>query len=209
MAHEVRASRSRLVAESYAERRRIERDLHDGVQQNLVAVAVNLQHARQLFETDTSAVAPVLEEIARDVREALEGVRDLAHEIYPPLLLDRGLAEAIGAAASAATVPTRVEPMALARYPEDVEATVYFCCVDALRDAAVRGVGAATVRIWQDGATLTFEVAYDEGHDSPQLSPGPHQTSIQDRLGAVGGRLTVASSPLGATSVAGTIPLEP
>jgi signal transduction histidine kinase len=208
-AHEIRASRARLVAETYAERRRIERDLHDGVQQHLVALAVNLQLARQLVETDLASLSPVLDEIARDVREALEGVRDLAHDIYPPLLLDRGLTEAIGAAATAAALPTRVEPTALDRYPEDVEATVYFCCIDALRDAACATVG-ATVRIWQDGAALHFEVAYDDrGEDLQQTPAATRLTATRDRIGAVGGHLTVTSSAAGGTCVAGTIPLGP
>lgn len=209
-AHDLRASRARLAAETYAERRRIERDLHDGVQQHLVALAVNLQLARQLVETDPPALSPLLDEIARDVREALEGVRALAHEIYPPLLLDRGLSEAIGAAATAAALPTRVESTLLDRYPEDVEATVYFCCVDALRDAAIRARDGATVRIWQDGANLNFEVAHDNcALDPQQAAPASRLTSMQDRIGAVGGRLAVVSGHEGGTRISGTIPLAP
>jgi signal transduction histidine kinase len=207
---ELGASRARLVAETYAERRKIERDLHDGVQQHLVALAVNLQFARQLAKTDPPALAPVLEEIASDVREALEGVRELAHEIYPPLLLDRGLLDAIGAAASAAAIPTRVEPASLARYPDDLEATVYFCCVDALRGWASGTVEGATVRIWQDGPSLNFEVVYDgEDLDPHDVLPVSRVNSMQDRIGAVGGRLSVTASLASGTRVSGTIPLGP
>jgi signal transduction histidine kinase len=207
-ARRLRASRARLVAAEYAERRRIERTLHDGVQQHLVALAVNLQLARQLAETDPPAVSPVLNELARDVREALEGVRELAHEIYPPLLLDRGLSEAIDAASSVAALPTRVEVAALNRYPEDVEATVYFCCLDALRAAAARAGARATVRIWQDRGTVNFTVADDgRGIDSRSHIPGSELCSMHDRIGAVGGRLTVVAGPEGGTCVTGTIPL--
>ena len=206
---ELRASRTRLAAEAYAGRRRIERDLHDGVQQHLVALAVNLQLARQLAAADPPDLLLILEEIARDVREALEGVRELAHEIYPPLLLDRGLSEAIRAVAAAAALPTRVESSSLDRYPEDLEATVYFCCVDALRDAAARALGSATVRIWEDGGALQFEVAHHGGGglDLEQASSVSRLDSMQDRIGAVGGRLTVVASPAGGTRLSGTIPL--
>ena len=144
---QLRASRARMVAAADAESRRIERDLHDGVQQHLVALAVNLQLARQLADTDPDEAKKLLERIGHDVREALEGVRELAQSVYPPLLLDRGLAEALAAAASAAGIPTRVDATGLDRYPPQVEATVYFCCLEALENAARHaGAGArATV----------------------------------------------------------------
>src|SRR5713101_462314 len=147
---ELRASRARVVAAADAERRRIERDLHDGVQQHLVALAVNLQLARQLADSDPAAALTLLEEIGQAVREALDGVRALAQSIYPPLLLDRGLAEALRSAASGAGIHTRVEAAASDRYPSEVEATVYFCCLEALHNAAKHaGAGArATVRTW-------------------------------------------------------------
>lgn len=206
--HELRASRARLVAEGYAERRRIEGSLHDGVQQHLVALVVNLQLARQLVESDPPALLPILDEIALDVREALESVRELAHEIYPPLLLDRGLSEAISAAASATALSTRVEPAALERYPEDLEATVYFCCTDALSDGAARDGTRATVRIWRDGTTLNFEIADNGGSFDPGSAPPASIVhAMQDRIGAVGGQITVTSCPEGGNRVLGTIPL--
>src|SRR2546425_5672749 len=96
---ELQASRARVVAAADAERRRIERDLHDGAQQHLVALAVNLQLALQLADTDSAAAKALLEEMSADVREALDGVRELAEGIYPPLLLDRGLTDALKGAA--------------------------------------------------------------------------------------------------------------
>jgi len=209
---ELRASRARVVAAADAERRRIERDLHDGVQQHLVALSVNLQLARQLADSDLAAAKTLLEEIGRDVREALEAVRELAHRIYPPLLLDRGLADALRAAASEAGIPTRVEAAALHRYSPEAEATVYFCCLEALQNAAEHaGAGArATVRAWHEQGALRFEVTDDgAGFEQGARRLGPGLTSIGDRLGALGGRLTISSEPGRGTRVSGTIPLAP
>ncbi len=208
---ELRASRARVVAVADAERRRIERDLHDGAQQHLVALAVNLQLARQLADSDPAAAKALLEELGRDVREALESVRELAHGIYPPLLLDRGLSEALRAAAAAATIPTRLEASAVARYPPEIEATVYFCCVEALRNAAAHaGPGAtATVRLWRDGEWLVFDVT-DDGIGFEGTEPrGAGLNNISDRLGAFDGRLTITSEPGQGTRVSGTIPVAP
>ncbi len=207
---ELRASRARVVAAADAERRRIERDLHDGVQQHLVALAVNLQLARQLADSDPAAVMTLLEEIGRDVREALEGVRELTQSIYPPLLLDRGLADALSAAASAAGIHTRVEAAAHDRYPPEVEATVYFCCVEALDNAAKHaGTGArATVRTWHEQDALLFEIVDDGAGFEPRLDRTlSGLTGMSDRLGALDGRLTISSDPGRGTRVSGTIPL--
>ena len=207
---ELRASRARLVVAADAERRRIERDLHDGVQQHLVAFAVNLQVARQLADSDPSAAKALLEEIGRDVREALESVRELAQEIYPPLLLDRGLVEALRAAVSTADVAARIEAVDLDRYPPEVEATVYFCCLEALQNAATHaGPGArATVRAWPDENGLCFEVVDDgAGFEQHAMRLGAGLTNMSDRLGALGGRLTISSEPGGGTRIFGTIPV--
>jgi signal transduction histidine kinase len=207
---ELRASRARVVAAADDARRRIERDLHDGVQQHLVALAVNLQLARQLTDSDPAAAKTLLEEIGRDVREALEGVRELAQRIYPPLLLDRGLAEALSAASSGAGIPTRVEAAAIDRYASEVEATVYFCCLEALRNAARHaGAGArATVRAWHEPGALLFEVVDDgAGFEQRADRRGAGLTNISDRVGALGGRLTISSELGRGTRVSGTIPL--
>jgi signal transduction histidine kinase len=207
---ELRASRSRVVAAGDAERRRIERALHDGVQQQLVALVVNLQLARQLADSDPEATKAQLEDIARDARAALEDVRELAHGIYPPLLLDRGLAEALGAAALAASIPTRLEAPQLDRYPPEIEATVYFCCVEALRNAAQHGGAGvrATVRAWHDQDVVCFEVIDNGGGFDPHGERvGAGVTSMRDRLGAQGGRLTIRSQPGRGARVSGVIPV--
>jgi signal transduction histidine kinase len=191
-----------MVAAADDERRRIERELHDGVQQHLVALAVNVQLAEQLADTDLAAAKALLEQIGRDVRDALDGVRELANEIYPPLLLDRGLAEALRAMSSAARVPTHVEVGSLERHAPSVEATVYFCCLEALRNATA----SATVRAWEEKGALRFEVLDDapaSGGDGRGLA------TAADRVKALGGALTVSVEPGTGRRVSGTIPVAP
>jgi signal transduction histidine kinase len=200
-AEELRASRARVVAAADEERRRIERDLHDGAQQHLVSVAVNLRLARELTGSDPLAV---------EVQDALSEFRDLAHGIYPPVLLDRGLGEGLRAALTRAPVRGRLEAEAIRRYSPDVEATVYFCCLEALQNAGKHaGDGArATVRLWETGDGLHFEVADDgAGFDLRTHPQGAGLTNMNDRLGALGGRLSVRSTPGTGTRVAGSVPL--
>jgi signal transduction histidine kinase len=209
---ELRTSRTRVVVGADAELRRIERDLHDGTQQHLVALCVNLQLARQLVDSDPGAAKTLLVEIGRDVRESLESLRELARGIYPSLLLDRGLAEALRGAASGTGVPTRVEAAALDTYAPEVEATVYFSCVEALDNVAEHaGAGArATVQVRHRNDALLFEVTDDgAGFDGQAVRPGSGLTSVSDRVGAVGGQLTITSEPGRGTRISGTIPLPP
>jgi signal transduction histidine kinase len=205
---ELRASRARIVAAADVERRRIERELHDGAQQHLVALAVNIQLARQQIDSDPAGVAALLDELAGDVREALESVRQLAQDVYPPLLLDRGLVDALRAAAAAAAVPVRVDADTLPRSSGEVEAAVYLCCVEALRNTAVHaGTGArATVAVRQDGEELVFDVT-DDGVGFEGDGPlGSGLTNVADRVEALGGSLTVSSQPGRGTRVSGAIP---
>jgi signal transduction histidine kinase len=207
-ADELRASRARVVAAADAERRRIERDLHDGAQQHLVALAVNLRLARELAESDPVGARAVLEELAGDVHEALEEIRDLAHGIYPPLLVDRGLSEGLRAAVARLPVRVRLETDAIGRYRPEVEATVYFCCLEALQNVSKHaGRGTATLRVWEEQGGLRFEVADDGAGFDPRVEPrGAGLTNMSDRLGALGGRLSVFSAPGDGTRVAGMIP---
>ena len=210
-ADELRASRARVVAAADAERRRIERDLHDGAQQHLVALAVNLRLARELADSDPSQARAVLEELTGDVRDALEEFRDLAHGIYPPLLAERGLREGLRSAVARAPVPARLEAATIGRYPPEVEATLYFCCLEALQNAGKHAGGGArvSVRLWEDDDALRFEVVDDgPGFDVEARPPGVGLTNMGDRLGALGGRLSIASTPGAGTQVAGAVPLE-
>jgi signal transduction histidine kinase len=211
-AEELRASRARIVAASDAARRQIERNLHDGAQQHLVALAVNIRLARQLAEANPESAKEVLDELATGIQDAVQELRSLAHGIYPPLLVDRGLVEALGAAAGRAAIPTNLEAEKIERYPADVEAAVYFCCLEALQNAGKHaGEGArAVVRIWEEEGGLLFEVADDgAGFDlSQQRADGAGFVNMGDRVGAIGGSLGVHSAPGQGTRISGRIPLE-
>jgi signal transduction histidine kinase len=209
-AEELQASRARIVAAGNAERRRIERNLHDGAQQRLVALAVKLRLAHQLADVDVEQAKGMLEELRGELREAVEELRTLAHGIYPPLLMDQGLAAALGSAADRAAFPTRVEADSTGRYPTEVEAAVYFCCLEALQNAAKHaGDGAAvTVRLWEESGALRFEVADDgAGFDPTSKGRGAGFINMSDRLGAIGGTLQVDSKQGIGTRVRGTVPL--
>jgi hypothetical protein len=134
-AAELQASRTRIVAAADSERRRIERDLHDGAQQRLTALAIKVSMACELAGHDAGQARDLLAELRADVRETAEELRHLAHGIYPPLLAESGLRTALAAAAGRSTLPVTVQAAGLARYPADVEATVYFCCLEAIQNA--------------------------------------------------------------------------
>jgi len=207
---ELRASRTRVVSAADAERRRIERDLHDGAQQHLIGLAVRLRLVRDIADSEPETAKVMLDALGDDVQAALEQVRDLAHGIYPPLLLDRGLPEALGAAARKAPISTSVHADGLARYEPDIEATIYFCCLEALQNAAkYAGQGAsATVHVLDEDGSLSFEVRDDGvGFDAKSGRVGAGLTNMQDRVGAIGGSLRVESAPGRGTSVSGLIPL--
>jgi signal transduction histidine kinase len=209
-AEELQASRARIVAAGNAERRRIERNLHDGAQQRLVALAVKLRLAHQLADVDVEQAKGMLEELRGELREAVEELRTLAHGIYPPLLMDQGLAAALGSAADRAALPTRLESSSVGRYPTEAEAAVYFCCLEALQNAAKHaGQGAtATVRLWEESGALRFEVADDgAGFNPTSKGQGAGFINMSDRLGAIGGTLQVDSTPGAGTRVRGTVPL--
>jgi signal transduction histidine kinase len=210
-ADELRASRARIVEAGDAQRRRIERDLHDGAQQHLVALAVSVNLVRQIAENDPDTAKAMLEQIGQDLREAVQELRNLAHGIYPPLLMDRGLAEALSAAAGRAALPTGVEADGIGRYNQAAEAAVYFCCLEALQNAAKHaGPGAeAMITVREDEGALLFEVS-DNGAGF-DLATGAHHghgfVNMRDRVGAIGGSINVESSPGHGTKIIGRIPL--
>jgi signal transduction histidine kinase len=208
-AEELQASRARIVAAADAERRRIERNLHDGAQQRLVALAVKLGLARRLAGADPEQTRTMLDELREELKDAVDELRSLAHGIYPPLLMDQGLAAALGSAAQRATIPTRVEAAALGRYPSDVEAAAYFCCLEALQNAMKHAGPAATVvvRVWEEAGALRFSVTDDGAGFDPAAASGGGFVNMRDRLGAIGGWLRVESSVGAGTSVLGVLPL--
>ena len=208
-ADELRESRARIVVAADAERRRIERDLHDGAQQHLIGLVVNVQVARELAVSDPSGARAVLDELSKHIHEAIDEVRDLAHGIYPPLLVDCGLRDAVLAALERAPLHGRVDAAEIGRYPVDLEATVYFCCLEAIQNAAKHaGPGTRlTIRIWEEDATLLFEVADDGCGFEPGTRGGVGLANMRDRVGALGGQLHVATAAGEGTKVVGGVPL--
>jgi signal transduction histidine kinase len=209
-AEELRRSRARVLAAGDAERRRIERDLHDGAQQHLVALEANLGAVRALIDSNPERAQAILDELRAAVQEAMQDFRDLAHGIYPPLLQDRGLPEALANAARRATLPTRLEAETRRRYDPEIEATVYFCCLEALQNAGKHaGESArATIRLYEEEDALVFEVSDDgPGLDRARTTFGAGLTNMRDRLEAIGGDLRIESNLGQGTRVVGTIAL--
>jgi signal transduction histidine kinase len=206
---ELRASRQRLVQAQDLERRRLERNLHDGAQQHLVALKVKLGLAEMLLGRDPVKAAATLEQLKGDADEALETLRDLARGIYPPLLAEKGLVVALESQARKATVAVRVEADDVERYPQDVEATVYFCVLEALQNVQKYAHATAViVRLRGDEGTLTFEVQDDgTGFDAATAKRGAGLTNMNDRVDALGGAVQVTSHPGSGTTISGELPV--
>ncbi|MDP9299459.1 MAG: histidine kinase, partial [Actinomycetota bacterium] len=194
---ELRSSRRRLVAAQDDERRKIERNLHDGAQQQLVALAVQLKLARTMVERDPAKAGVLLDTLQGAATDALEDLRDLARGIYPPLLADKGLATALVAQARKAIVPVRVEADGVGRFPADVESAVYFSCLEALQNIGkYADANAATIRLSNGSGELRFEIRDDgRGFDPSATNYGTGLQGIADRLAALGGELVVTSAP--------------
>jgi signal transduction histidine kinase len=205
---EIRASRQRLVAAQDSERRRIERNIHDGAQQQLVALAIKLTLAEGLIGSDPDGERELLAEMHGDAVGAVEELRDLARGIYPPLLASEGLAAALAVQARRAAGPVSVTADAVGRYPQDVEAAVYFCVLEALQNTAkYAGASRAEVRLATPGGDLTFEVTDDgAGFDPGSTAYGTGLQGMADRLHAHGGSLAVRSSPGAGTTILGRLP---
>ena len=209
-AAELQASRGRLVAAADAERRRIERNLHDGAQQHLVALSVKVRLLEQFAERDPERARSLMNQLQDDVRSAIEELRSLAHGIYPPLLSSAGLGVAMSAACRRAPLPASLEADGVGRYAPEIEAAVYFCCLEAMQNAAKHAGAEATarVRIWEDAGGLLFEVCDDgAGFEAGRLGDGAGLTNMRDRLGAVGGTLRVESDGRG-TRIHGVVPVS-
>lgn len=206
---ELRLSRQRLVAAQDQERRRIERDLHDGAQQHLVALQVKLGLAEELLERDPERASAALAELRGDADEALKTLRDLAGGIYPPLLAAAGLGPALQAHARKATVDVRVDADGVGRHAEAIEAAVYFCVLEALQNVQkYSDARSATVRLRQEDGEIAFEVADDGRGFNPETTPrGSGLTNMADRLDALGGRLEMIAAPGRGVRVQGRVPV--
>ena len=198
----LRASRARLVLAGDADRRAIEGDLHDSVQQQLVALAVKLQLAGPLIDEDPAAARALLEEMARDVQEALDEAARLAQRIYPQLLEAGGLAAALRSGAVSAGVPASVDVKAGSTYAPEILQTVYLCWVEALANALGEAGATASVREGQGALTFEFASAAGAGARSAGFE------GLRDRVEALGGRLTVESDPERGTYLSGSLPVS-
>ncbi|OAA25615.1 signal transduction histidine kinase [Frankia sp. EI5c] len=219
---ELRVSRARLVATADAERRRIERDLHDGAQQQLVSLAVGLRLVRDLVADSAAAggadgagadgasdADELLAAMAEQVAETITEVRNLAHGIYPPLLRSSGLTEALRAAGQRSMVGVTVRAEGVGRYSPDIEAAVYFCCLEGLQNAAKHATDCAVeVVIAEQEGALTFSVSDNgAGFDPDQAERGHGMTNMADRIGAIGGTLRWESAVGAGTRVIGVVPV--
>ncbi len=210
LVEELRASRARIVAASNEARRRVERDLHDGAQQNLVLLNLKLGQVERAVAADPATRA-LVEETKAELDTALAELRDLAHGIYPQVLTSDGLRAALAEAVENAPVAGQLDSDGTGRYPAELEAAVYFCCLEALQNAAKHaGDGArATVRLSEDDCELRFEVADDgRGFDTAAINGNAGLQNMADRIGALGGGVTVESAPGSGTRVSGSVPLE-
>jgi len=208
-ADELRASRQRIVAAQDAERRRLERNIHDGAQQHLVALAVKLRLTRSILEEDPAKGARTLLEIRGQVADAAETLSALALGIYPPVLEERGLAAALEAQARLGSVPVAVDNGGAGRAPIELEAAVYFVCLEALQNAAkYANPSRVEIRLRREDDEMRFEVTDDgAGFDPAANDGGTGLQGMRDRLAVFGGTLDVRSAPGRGTTVRGSVPL--
>jgi signal transduction histidine kinase len=204
------ASRRRLVQAQDSERQRLERNLHDGAQQQLIALAMMLSLLEGAAE-DPGEVRELTGQLRSGLRAALEDLRALARGIYPPLLADQGLAAALRAQATRVPLPVSIEADGIGRYPRDAEAAVYFCALEALQNVAkyARASRAAITLSCPDDCQLTFAITDDgTGFDTTTATPGTGLQGMADRLAALGGTLQLRSQPGAGTTVTGTLPVS-
>jgi signal transduction histidine kinase len=199
-----------MVSVQDAERRRLERNLHDGAQQHLVALKVKLGLAEMLAGKHPEKARATIMQLKADTDEALETLRDLARGIYPPLLAEKGLATALESQARKATLPVTVEAAGIGRYPQEVEATVYFCVLEALQNVQkYANASRVTVGLRDVDGALRFDVQ-DDGHgfDIAHVTKSAGLTNMRDRVDALGGTVEIASSPAHGTAVRGALPIR-
>jgi signal transduction histidine kinase len=208
LVEDLRASRQRLITAQDEARRRLERNLHDGAQQELVSLAIKLRLAGMTIE-DLAEAKQVFGELQTDAAGALDNLRDLARGIYPPLLADLGLAAALSAQAAKSTLPVAVEAGGIGRFGQDTEAAVYFCCLEALQNTAKYAHAThARICLQAHNGTLRFTVSDDgTGYDARHTPLGSGQRNMADRLAALGGRLDVRSAPRHGTTISGQLPV--
>jgi signal transduction histidine kinase len=208
-AADVAASRSRLVETAYVERQRFERDLHDGVQQDLVAMRIKLDLAGEALQEDPLRGQQMLTALGHHMDDVLETLRALAHGIYPALLDRQGLTAALESAARRSPLPVTMAAQGISRYPTDTEAAVYFACLEALQNSMKHAGHDAVVwiRLWEADERLHFEVRdVGAGFDTDQVGDCHGLVNMRDRIDAVDGTATIRSQPGVGTVVSGSVP---
>jgi signal transduction histidine kinase len=206
---EVRASRSRLVEVGLRQRRRLERDLHDGAQQRLVSLALTLRMARERLGPDAGDAGELLDRSREELDEALKELRELARGIHPAVLSDRGLGAAVEALAHRAPLPVEIGELPTERLPEHVELTAYFVISEALTNVAkYASASRASVAVSEHDGGLTLEVS-DDGVGGADIESGTGLRGLVDRLEAIEGHLEVRSEPGGGTTLRASMPLDP
>lgn len=208
--NELRRSRARIAAAADETRRRLERDLHDGAQQRLSAVAIRLALARGQMDAQPAVAAALLAELDHELIEAIDDLRDLARGIYPPLLGQRGLGEALRAAARRGTIPVTVSCSGVGRYAPEIEAAIYFSCLEAVHNAT-KHANPSTIEVTvRQGSRLEFSVVDDGiGFDPTTVQLGSGLMNVVDRLGSIGGELTIRSAPGDGTHIGGAVAVTP
>jgi signal transduction histidine kinase len=199
----------RIAREADRERARIERDLHDGAQQRLIALRIKLALADELLGVDVAAGRRAVAELGGEVELALEELRALAHGVYPPLLRDGGVADALRGILVESPLPVHLRLDGVSRHAAELEAAVYFACLEALQNANKHAHGASAVWITlvEDATDLMLEIR----DDGPGFAPGRSNgglRNMRDRFAAVGGWLTIDSTPGHGVLIVGTIPLS-
>jgi signal transduction histidine kinase len=210
VSRELRASRRRIVVSVEDERRRLERDLHDGAQQRLIALRIQLGLAAELVAHEPQAGSRLLSELACEAQGALDELRDLAHGIYPPVLVEDGLEAALAALAADTPMRTRLDLPGIARHDPELEAAVYFTCMEALQNAVKHSGDDATVTIQlrERRGGLYFEVRDTGcGFDARAERASGGIVNMRDRVGAAGGTIEVLSRADRGTTVMGSVPL--
>ena len=206
-AERLRASRARLIAAGNNERRRIERTLHDGIQQHLVALAVKLRLARDLIPDQPEEAQAILDQLTGEIREGLQELRNLAHRVYPALLFDGGLPDALGVAASRTRATATVATARLRRYDPDIEAGIYFAIAEAL--SALGEDEHAHINVTDDEGTITFDITTEGEGFGGDYATSDAFALLGDRVEAIGGTVEVEPSEAGGSRLRGRVPAAP
>jgi signal transduction histidine kinase len=207
---ELRRSRARIVAAGDSERKKLERNLHDGVQQRLVAVRIRLALAGE-HVAEQATIHDKLEGIGESVEEAIEELREVAHGLYPPVLTERGLLAALTEVRRHATTTLDVHATHVGQHPAELESAVYYCCLEAIQNATKHGGPAVQIAVMvrEDADELSFEVSDDgPGFDASDAHTGTGLQNMRDRVGALNGHISIVTTPGHGTTVSGSVPLH-